>query len=44
MRAVSIAQMKRSSERRVMLLLSEEMSGSTSHERELGGPIAEPGI
>ena len=43
-RAVSIAQMKRSSEKRVTLLLSEEMSGSTRWKRALAGPIAEPGI
>ena len=43
-RAVSIARMKRSSERRVTLLLSEEMSGSTRWERALAGPIAELGI
>ena len=43
-RAVSMAQIKRSSGRSVTLLLSEEVSGSTRQERALVGPIAEPGV
>ena len=44
MRAVLIAQIKRSSGKRVMLVLSKEVLGSRRLERALVGPIVVPGV
>ena len=42
--AVSMAQIKRSSGRRVTLVLSKETSGSARQDKASVGPMSEPGI